>query len=205
MKRSDELMEQLEGKSAEEVTAVLFRFMEERGLSNYDEAVTQLEHALQSADLASQRGLPPHAITAALFHDIGHLLLDEHDKQADFLDVDMAHEIAGDKLMRRWFPESVTEPIRLHVAAKRYLCSTDSTYYDQLSEASQRSFQVQGGNLSAEELAEFEKNPNLEIAVALRRIDDEAKVREKDVPGIHVYATVVTESQVAKDSTNATQ
>jgi len=169
--------------------------MKERGKSNYDESVTQLAHGLQCAALATQRGLDEPSITAALFHDFGHLLLDEHDDQTDFLADDMAHEVAGDDFLRQCFPEEVTEPIRLHVAAKRYLCSTESDYYDQLSQASKRSFQVQGGNLSAEEQAEFESNPHLAVAVQLRRMDDESKVRDKAVPDIEVYAEIVSRCQ----------
>lgn len=187
-----QLAEKLDSQSREEITATLFAFMKERGKSNYDESVTQIAHALQCAALAQQRGLSDAAITAALFHDLGHLLLDEHDDRSDFLAADMAHEVAGGDFLQRWFPSEVTEPIRLHVAAKRYLCSTESAYYDQLSGASKRSFQVQGGNLSAEELAEFETNEHLDIAVQLRRMDDDAKVSDKPVPEIDAYAEIVS-------------
>lgn len=189
-----QLTETLNSQSDAQNTATLFAFMKERGKSNYDESVTQLEHGLQCADLAKQRGLSEAAITAALFHDIGHLLLDEHDDKSDFLAEDMAHEVAGGDFLQAWFPIEVTEPIRLHVAAKRYLCSTESAYYDQLSEASKRSFQVQGGKLSPEELAEFQKNEHLDIAVQLRRMDDDSKVQNKEVPEIDAYADIVTRS-----------
>lgn len=187
-----QLADTLNSQTDVQMTATLFAFMQERGKSNYDESVTQLEHGLQCADLAKQRGLSEAAITAALFHDIGHLLLDEHDDKSDFLAADMAHEVAGGNFLQTWFPIEVTEPIRLHVAAKRYLCSTESAYYDQLSEASKRSFQVQGGKLSPEELAEFQKNEHLDIAVQLRRMDDDSKVQNKEVPEIDAYADIVT-------------
>ena len=186
-----ELKSQLEGAGRGELVRRLFDFMRQRGNTNYDEAVTQLEHALQCAQLARQRGLADEAVTAALFHDIGHLLVDEHDAQHGFLDRDLNHEEVGSRFLAEWFPPRVTEPIRLHVAAKRYLCSTDATYYDQLSDASKRSFELQGGRLSAAEQAELQQNESLNIALELRRLDDLGKVNGKAVPTIEEYAETV--------------
>lgn len=172
----------------------LFAFLKDRGQSNYDESVTQLEHALQCAELARSRGLPDRAIAAALLHDIGHLLVDEHDGQNAFLEQDLNHEAVGAEFLDEWFPREVTDPIQLHVAAKRYLCTTDSTYYDQLSEASKRSFALQGGPLSDEEREQLEGNPHLEIALTLRRLDDQGKVAGKPCPAIEDFAGEVGRS-----------
>jgi len=174
-----------------ELTRTLFQFMEEHGNTNYDESVTQLQHALQCAGLAKTDALGDAAITAALFHDIGHLLVNEHDGQSEFLQQDMNHEEAGAKFLSEWFPLAVTEPIRLHVAAKRYLCSTDTTYYERLSDSSKRSFELQGGGFSAGELQEIERNEYLEIAVQLRRFDDLAKVAGKPVSPIENFTQCV--------------
>jgi len=159
----------------------LFAFVEERGQSHYDEDVTQVEHALQCAELARQRGLGDEAVTAALLHDVGHLLYDEHDA-GDFPERDQNHEEIGADLLADYFPPTVTEPIRLHVAAKRYLCTTDPDYYAQMSAASQHSFHVQGGLLSPDEKREWERNPGLKRALELRRLDDLGKCPGKATP-----------------------
>ena len=182
------LRAQLASASGHEVIQPLFDFMKEHGNTNYDESVTQLEHALQCAQLARQGELDDTAITAAVFHDLGHLLVVEHDGKDGFLAEDMNHEEVGAKFLDEWFPAAVTEPIRLHVAAKRYLCSTDATYHGQLSAASQRSFELQGGQLSAAEQAELEKNEHLAIALQLRRLDDQGKVAGLSVPDIEEFA-----------------
>lgn len=183
----DELRARLTGTSDDQAVEILFAFMCERGQSHYDEAVTQLAHALQCAQLAADDGCDDAAVTAALFHDIGHLLLDEHDMQSGFLAEDLNHEESGANWLEAFFPAEVTEPVRLHVPAKRYLCSTDQTYYDTLSEASKRSFQVQGGQLTADEQAELETNAGLQPALRLRRFDDLGKQPDCEVPEIGAY------------------
>ena len=165
----------------------LFDFMGRRGQSFYDESVTQLEHALQAAHLARSSQASSEQVTAALLHDIGHFLMDEHDDQSDFLTEDWYHEDVGAKSLEPFFAEAVTEPIRLHVPAKRYLCTIDADYFNSLSRASQRSFELQGGEMSAAETTEFESNPFHTTAVLLRRWDDGAKVKGMEVPELQVY------------------
>ena len=194
------LEERLNGATPDQKVNILFEFMQERGKSNYDEMVTQLQHALQCAELAVRDGCSDEAVTAALFHDIGHLLLDEHDAQAEFLTTDLNHEEAGADLLAAYFPEEVTEPIRLHVPAKRYLCTVEPDYYDDLSEASKRSYQLQGGRLSPEEQAEMESNPGLEIAVQLRRYDDLGKQQDHETPPIGAYAAQVQRCLLASQA-----
>lgn len=188
------LRSQLQGASDVRAVEILFDFVRERGQSNYDESVTQIEHALQAAQLATQNQCGDDAITAALFHDLGHLLLDEHATQSDFLQEDLNHEEAGADFLSTYFPPEVTEPIRLHVAAKRYLCTVDDDYHDRLSEASKRSYQVQGGRLSPAEQAELEANSGLAIALELRRFDDQAKQADHPVPALESYADCVRRS-----------
>lgn len=155
----------------------LVQWMAAAGSTHYDESVTQFEHAVQSANLAAARGGSKALIAAAFLHDVGHLLVNEHDGHGDFLDRDMQHERLGATWLARAFGPEVTEPIRLHVAAKRYLCSTDEAYWNGLSEASKRSLDVQGGRMSAAERAAFLNEPHALGAVAVRRIDDGAKIR----------------------------
>lgn len=190
----DSLEKRLEGASDEALVEELFAFIDEHGQSNYDEAVTQKEHALQCADLAQQRGWSDEAVTAALLHDLGHLLLEEDNSRKDFLHEDHDHETVAARMLEKYFPPAVTEPIRLHVAAKRYLCTVDPTYHDQLSLASQRSYQVQGGRLSAEEQAELDACPELETALDLRRLDDLGKSPGKSTPALRDFRDCVLRS-----------
>jgi len=182
------LRSQLKGSTDKQAVETLLTFIRTHGQSNYDESVTQIEHALQAAHLATQHGCDDVEITAALLHDFGHLLLDEHATQEGFLQEDLNHEKAGADFLDGYFPNEVTEPIRLHVAAKRYLCTVDADYYDRLSAASKRSFEVQGGNLSAAEQSQLDSNDGLATALKLRRFDDQAKQRNQDVPPLEAYA-----------------
>ncbi len=175
---------------AQQVDA-LFAYMERRGQSFYDEVVTQLEHALQCAKLAEESGSDPELITAALFHDIGHIILDEHNAETGFLDRDLNHEAIGATYLEPFFPPAVLVPIRLHVPAKRYLCSVDASYHAGLSEASKRSLKVQGGPMTSAERMRFEQVPFYQSALALRRWDDLAKVQALAVPDLESYRDFV--------------
>ena len=182
---------ELAGGTPSQKVDVLLAYLRRRGQSFYDESVTQLEHALQCARQAELAGADPVQVAAALLHDLGHFLVDEHDEQADFLTEDLLHEEVGATYLQPYFIERLTEPVRLHVPAKRYLCTTDAAYYDGLSRASKRSFQLQGGPLSAAEQAEFERNPHAQDAVRLRRWDDLAKVKGLRTPGLRRYREAV--------------
>jgi [1-hydroxy-2-(trimethylamino)ethyl]phosphonate dioxygenase len=159
-----------------EVLARVERLFAERGGGEYHgEAVTQLEHALQCATLAEQNNQPAEVITAALLHDLGHLL---HGHGEDYLEhgLNDNHEELGARFLARAFGPLVTEPIRLHVSAKRYLCATRPGYFDTLSPASVRSLELQSGAMSATEVTEFEAHPHFRAAVIVREYDDRAKV-----------------------------
>lgn len=148
----------------------------ERGAGQYGgEAVSQLEHALQAAALARGANAPAAEVAAALLHDLGHLL---HHLGEDCVDagIDDAHEELGVRFLSKHFPPAVVEPIRLHVAAKRYLCTVESGYFSALSQASIASLNLQGGPMTAAEATLFEVHPFFREAVALRRRDDAAKV-----------------------------
>ncbi len=139
------------------------------------EAVTQLEHGLQAAALAADAGAPSADIAAALLHDVGHLLHGLGDDCADH-GIDDRHEDLGVRFLAKHFPPAVTEPVRLHVAAKRYLCAAEPGYFDTLSGPSVVSLKLQGGPMTLAEAAEFERHPHFAAAVALRKRDDAAKV-----------------------------
>lgn len=170
------------------VVESILQLFEARGDSEYGgEAVTQLEHALQAASLAEQEQATPELIVAALLHDVGHLLHDLPDDAPDD-GIDDHHENAASNFLRRCFPQAVTEPIRLHVAAKRYLSAVEPEYVQTLSEPSIVSLQLQGGAMSPAEVDQFEANPFAQDAVRLRRWDDAAKVSNLPTPPLSHYA-----------------
>ncbi len=153
----------------------------------YDaEAVTQLEHALQSAAQAEKSGASSHLIVAALLHDIGHLLSGD-EKGAAERGEDARHESCGAAFLSRWFKDEVVDAIRHHVAAKRYLVATEPEYAGILSPASVRSLELQGGAFSQDEAETWRRQPGAEDAVNLRRWDDAAKDVDAIVPGFEAY------------------
>ena len=155
---------------------ILSLYAAKGGRAYEGEGVTQLEHALQSAQLAERAGAPGALVCAALLHDIGHLLNDRGETPT-LRGVDDLHQYAALPFLRPYFPEAVLGPIRLHVDAKRYLCATRPDYYQRLSEDSKRSLKLQGGVFAPEEAARFIGQPHAADAVKVRLWDDEAKVR----------------------------
>ncbi len=148
----------------------------------YDgEPVTQLEHALQSADRAQKSGATPAIIAAALLHDLGHLLNDQGETPT-LRGVDDLHQFAALPFLRGLYDDDVLVPIKLHVDAKRYLCATRAEYYDALSVDSKRSLALQGGVFSAEEAAAFIAQPFAADAVNVRLWDDLAKLAGAPTP-----------------------
>lgn len=162
-----------------------------KGHERYDgEAVSQLDHALQCAMFAEAADQPPELITACLLHDLGHLLHNLGDHAAA-RGVDDYHEHRALPYLRSRFSSAVTEPIRLHVQAKRYLCATDSAYWSGLSAASQQSLQLQGGIFSAAEAQQFIAQPYSQDAVKLRRWDDQAKIVELETPDFEHFLPIL--------------
>jgi len=145
------------------------------GNNKYDELISQTEHATQCAALAKASGASPELTTAALLHDIGHLLVLAQGKGSVDLNTDDEHEALGARYLATHFPSGVTAPIALHVAAKRFLCTADDTYFDQLSIGSVRSLEKQGGRMTHQEIMRFERSPHFSSAVELRRWDEGAK------------------------------
>lgn len=152
--------------------------------------INQQQHALQAAWLAEREGHDDAMVTAALLHDIGHLVHKLGDNPAA-AGVDDQHEELGNAWLIRHFGPEVTEPVRLHVAAKRYLCAVEADYFAKLSPDSVRSLALQGGPMSAEEVAAFEALPHSAEAVQLRRYDEQAKVKGLETPPVaHFMAAV---------------
>lgn len=165
----------------------IFRVFEEQGSAQYlGEQVSMKEHMLQSAHAAAEDGASATLVAAALLHDYGHFV---HDHPVDAAEhgVDTQHEEVGFAFLSRHFGPAIAEPIRLHVAAKRYLCAVDPGYLAELSPASVHSLELQGGPFDADEVAAFERGPYAEDAVRLRRYDDVGKVPGLPVPELESY------------------
>jgi phosphonate degradation associated HDIG domain protein len=152
----------------------LLSLLEQEGARQYGmEAVSQLEHALQCALLAEQAGAEDALVVACLLHDVGHLLRPElsvSDPNKDDL-----HQYSALPFLRPLFGEDVLEPIRLHVDAKRYLCTAEPSYWAGLSDCSKHTLQLQGGRFTQADAEQFIQRPHARNAVRLRAFDDLAK------------------------------
>lgn len=171
----------------------VFAIFERRGSGAYfGERVSMTEHALQAAYFAREESAPPVLVVAALLHDVGHLVEEVPDDLADW-SADARHEEIGARWLLRRFHVEVSEPVRLHVPAKRYLCATDPNYVAMLSHASLVTLKLQGGPMLREELGQFETQPFCKQAVQLRRWDDQGKVAGLKTPGLAEYRELIEE------------
>lgn len=168
----------------ERVNSEITRLLGEGGALSYGgEAITQLEHALQCALLAEQAGETPEMIVACLLHDMGHLL-HNFGENAMTSGIDDTHEELGALYLRDYFSPAVTEPIRLHVQAKRYLCYANKNYWAELSPVSKKTLELQQGIFSASQAQAFIAQPYARNAVNLRLRDDQAKIRSLATPDL---------------------
>jgi [1-hydroxy-2-(trimethylamino)ethyl]phosphonate dioxygenase len=172
---------------AEEILAIF----QKHGMSQYfGESVTMTEHALQAAFFAQADAAPPRLILAALLHDIGHLIDDIPSDIGDWTR-DAHHERVGGIWLASRFGPEVSEPVRLHVPAKRYLLSVDPGYFARLSSASVVTLKLQGGAMAAHEVAKFETERFSKEAVRVRRWDDQGKVAGLKTPGLAEYRSLI--------------
>ena len=162
------------------------RATKQYGLSD----VNQQQHALQAAAFAEAQGESPALIVAALVHDIGHMVHDLGEDPAS-AGIDDKHEALGAVWLAMHFGPDVTEPVRLHVPAKRYLCAVDPTYFSKLSEDSVVSLGLQGGPMSPAEVQDFLSNPFAQAAVRLRLLDEAAKDPMAKTPSVAHFITYV--------------
>lgn len=179
------------GLNASNIVAFLEDIFTRRGDEEYlGEPVTMAEHMLQGATLAEKNGEDENIIVAALLHDIGHFtsefgtfsMADTEDKY---------HEDAGARILEGFFPRLITDCVRYHVDAKRYLCAVQPEYLEQLSEASVHSLMLQGGPMNEKEVAVFEQNPNLNDIVKVRYLDDAGKSADMQTPPFSYFAPMV--------------
>ncbi len=172
------------------LTQILHLYRQQGQAQYGGEAVSQLEHALQCATLAEQAGQSAELITASLFHDLGHLV---HHLGEDVAarGIDDRHEYRAIPILEQLFSPAVTTPVRLHVAAKRYLCAVEGGYWAALSPASQLSLVLQGGIFSESAAAAFIQQIHAPEAVQLRRWDDLAKVAKLATPDLEHFVPMV--------------
>ncbi|MGF1515298.1 MAG: phosphonate degradation HD-domain oxygenase [Elainellaceae cyanobacterium] len=176
---------------------ILMTTLRDRGGAQYgNEAVTYLQHALQCANLAQQNGEPDSLVAACLLHDIGHMMhgLGEDAAQQG---IDDRHEYLAQRYLTPLFGSDVTEPVRLHVEAKRYLCAINKRYWDSLSAASKTSLELQGGTFSKSAAKRFIYQRYAPDAVKLRLWDDQAKVSDHNTPDLDHFLPVLQACQAA--------
>jgi predicted HD phosphohydrolase len=157
--------------------------------------INQLQHALQCAAHAEADGAPPPTVLAALLHDVGHMIHTLGDNPAG-RGVDDVHEQLGADWLAKRFGAEVSEPVRLHVAAKRYLCTIESDYFGKLAPDSVRSLELQGGLMSPDELEAFRAHPQHAEAVRVRRFDEAAKDPRATTPNFDYYLRHVETCQL---------
>ncbi len=180
-----------ESLSRQTIVPFLLQIFETRGPESYlGESVSMAEHMEQSAACARKDGASDEIVIASLLHDIGHFI---GDFELDALEKgqDNFHEDSGALILEQFYPAEISEPVRLHVAAKRYLCTVDDSYYGKLSAASINSFNLQGGKMNADEVAEFEANPHHLAAIKLRHYDDDGKVANLSIHKVGHYKNLL--------------
>ncbi|HBB26443.1 MAG TPA: phosphohydrolase [Bacteroidetes bacterium] len=177
------------------VVEMICAMYRDRGAAQYDgEETTQTEHAIQCALLARSEGADPWLVCTALVHDIGHLLSSNRHPRTHIGIIDHGH-LGAEFLMCLGFPPEVTETVRLHAEAKRYLCTVQPEYADILSNASRQSLVLQGGLMSAEECQVFASCEWAGHALRVRKWDDRAKIVDlAGLPPFEAFGDVLVET-----------
>jgi phosphonate degradation associated HDIG domain protein len=176
------------------ISDICVLFARKGGRAYAGEPVNQIEHALQTAMRAEDDGATAALVTAALLHDLGHLLNDQGESPT-LRGVDDLHQYAALPFLRALFADDVLVPIRLHVDAKRYLCATRDGYFEALSADSKRSLVLQGGVYTPEEAKAFIAQPHADDAVRLRLWDDLAKMENAVTPPLAHFVVAIEAAQ----------
>lgn len=168
----------------------IFSNFRKHGSRHYGKNVSEREHALQTAEFARPFGEADSVVLSCLLHDYGHML---HDLGEDIAQhgIDAGHEIIGATLLKDLFPAIILEPIRQHVAAKRYLCWKNPVYDAKLSEPSRLSLQLQGGPMTDVEAQKFETTPHFTACIKVRYYDDTGKVPNMPTADLQSYRSLI--------------
>lgn len=179
------------------VVGQILEAFEKRGSERYgEEAVTQIQHALQSGQLAVRAKANAQLVTAAILHDIGHILGKAEMPDDCSHNMDDKHESKGYQFLLEHFGAAIADPVRLHVVAKRYLCTKEPDYEAKLSPTSLKSYHDQGGRMSPEEMQRFEAEPYYQEAIRLRHWDDAAKEPSAQTPPMKDFVTFIEASLI---------
>lgn len=164
-------------QTIDKITKEIFDLYENYGQADYiGEPVSQIEHMSQAAELARKQGFDDEVVLAAFFHDIGHICVQSlAENSMDNYGTKSHEQIGADFLREKGFPEKMAKLVENHVQAKRYLTFKFPEYYDNLSEASKRTLEFQGGKMNSVEALHFEKDPLFETSIAMRKWDEQAK------------------------------
>lgn len=156
------------------------------------EKVSQLEHMVQSAQLAKAEGFEDDVVLAAFLHDIGHIAEKVTDENAMSSYGIKDHEAIGASFLENnGFSFRITRLVASHVAAKRYLTLREPGYYDQLSEASKHTLEFQGGPMSEEEADLLEEDPLFREIIQMRRWDEAAKLENLPLPSLDIFKELI--------------
>lgn len=169
----------MEQQQIQDTVEHIFSLYEAHGAQEYGERVSMLMHMMQCAQLAQSAGEDDEIVLAAFFHDIGHFFEDE--EKMGIYGTQSHDDLGGKCLMDMGFPHSMARLVSSHVIAKKYLVYVEPAYYNELSEASKKTLEFQGGKMTPEEAAEFEKDPLAPIYVKIRKWDDLGKDADKPV------------------------
>jgi phosphonate degradation associated HDIG domain protein len=180
-------------QTPEETAEFIISLYHQYGNEDYiGEPVSQIEHMCQCARLAEEEGYDEELVLAAFFHDIGHLC--EHImpvKQMDGYGVVDHEKLGADYLRSKGFSETIASLVENHVQAKRYLTYRYPEYYEQLSEASKKTLEFQGGKMTQDEAISFESDPLFKLYIQLRKWDEEAKLENQPLPSLDKFEAMI--------------
>jgi phosphonate degradation associated HDIG domain protein len=180
-------------EKAETITEEIMGYYQQHGGEEYaGEKLSQLEHMLQAAQLAEEQGQDEEVVLAAFLHDIGHLCEEGRgDNEMDGFGIKDHEEIGAEFLGMRGFSKKVVRLVESHVEAKRYLTYKNPEYYNQLSDASRKTLEFQGGRMIKEEADAFEQYPLFNLIILMRTLDEQAKVENKPLPDLSRYRQMI--------------
>src|SRR5215469_14670815 len=186
-------------EQAEKITNEIMDLYAGYGGAEYaGEKVTQLEHMVQSAQLAEEQGYDEEVILAAFLHDIGHISASANgngsaspSQAMDGFGIKDHEELGAEFLREKGFSKKIVRLVESHVEAKRYLTVKDPAYYARLSEASKKTLEFQGGPMTTEEAAAFEQYPLFPLIIQMRKWDEQAKIEHKPLPDLQHYRRMI--------------
>ena len=178
---------------AQTIADEIITLYETHGGAEYaGEPVTQLEHMVQSAQLAEEQGHDEEVILAAFLHDVGHICVSAQEHNGmDGYGIKDHEEVGAEFLQQKGFSKRLIRLVEAHVEAKRYLTYKSPEYYDRLSDASKKTLEFQGGRMTADEAAAFEQHPLFHLIIRMRNWDEEAKVEKVPLPELSKYRDMI--------------